>query len=159
MIFVTVGMHYQGFKRLIKEMDEIARKIDEKVIMQVGYTKYQPKNAEYFTFVDDDEKIIGYFKRARVIVSHCGAGTLLNALTLGKPIVVVPRLKKFGEHVDDQQLELAEVLSDAGKVIAVYKIERLEEALKKIDKLRFVNVGKDKKLVNFLKEYIGGLEK
>ena len=33
-------------------MDEIAEKIEEKVIMQIGYTKYQPKNAEFFDFVD-----------------------------------------------------------------------------------------------------------
>jgi len=159
MIFVTVGMHYQGFERLIKKMDEIAEKIEEKVIMQIGCTKYQPENAEFFDFVDADEKILDLFKQARVIVSHAGAGTLLVALSFGKPIIVVPRLKKFGEHVDDQQLELADVLSEAGKVIAVYDVEKLEEAFKNVDKLAFVNVEKDKKLISFLKECLRRMEK
>ena len=160
MIFVTVGMHYQGFERLIKKMDEIAGKIDEEVVMQIGHTKYKPKNAKYFDFDDSDEKILEYFKQARVIVSHAGAGTLLNALRFGKPVIVVPRLKKFGEHVDDQQLELAEVLSKAGKVIAVYDISKLEEALRKVDKLNSKIVDKNNsKLIEFLKNYIRSLEK
>jgi len=158
MIFVTVGMHYESFERLIKKMDEIAGKIDEEVIMQVGSIKYRPKNAKYFNFVDDDE-IMEYFKQARVIISHAGAGTLLNVLALKKPVIVVPRLKKFGEHIDDQQLDLARVLSKEGKVIVVHDIEELEEALKRVEKLRFTNlVKKDEKLINFLKEYIGSLE-
>jgi UDP-N-acetylglucosamine transferase subunit ALG13 len=47
MIFVTVGTHYQGFDRLIRKMDEIAGKIEEDVIMQIGSTQYKPINAKY----------------------------------------------------------------------------------------------------------------
>jgi len=159
MIFVTVGMHYQGFERLIKKMDEIAGKIDEEVIMQVGSTKYKPNNAKYFDFVDDDERILEYFRQARIIVSHAGAGTLLNALYFGKPIIVVPRLKEFGEHVDDQQIELAEAISKMGWGIAVYDVDGFEDALSKVGGLGFPNVKKDKVLVDFLKEYIRGMEK
>jgi len=159
MIFVTVGMHYQGFERLIKKMDEIAGRIDEEVVMQIGFTKHKPRNAKYFDFVDDDEKVLEYFRRVRVIVSHAGAGTLLNALHFGKPVIVVPRLKKFGEHVDDQQLELAELISKMGKGVAVYDIDELEDALNRVDGLNFSAVGKDKGLVNFLRGYIRGLEK
>ena len=159
MIFVTVGMHYQGFERLIKKMDEIAGKIDEEVVMQIGFTRYKPKNARYFDFVDDDEKILEYFRRARVIVSHAGAGTLLNALHFGKPVIVVPRLKKFGEHVDDQQLELAELISKIGKGVAVYDIDELEGVLNKVNGLNFSAVSKERGLVNFLRNYIRGLEK
>jgi len=159
MIFVTVGTHYQGFERLIKKMDEIAQKIDEEVVMQIGSTKYKPKNAKYFTFVNNDEKIMKYFNQARVIICHAGAGTLLNVLTLGKPTIVVPRLKRFGEHIDNQQLELAEILSKQGKVIAVYNVEKLNEALEKVNKLKPLKVKKNRRLVNFLKQYVKELEK
>ena len=158
MIFVTVGLHYQGFERLIKKMDEIAGKIDEEVIMQIGSTKYEPKNAKFFDFVDD-EKMLDFFKQARIIVSHAGAGTLLMALSFNKPIIVVPRLKRFGEVVDDQQLELAEALSKEGKVIVVYDVEELESALKKVKCLRTPTVKKGGKLARFLKDYLSGLEK
>jgi len=159
MIFVTVGLHYKGFERVIKKMDEIAGKIDEEVIMQIGSSKYKPNNAKFFDFVEE-KKISEYFRQARIIIAHAGAGTILMALSFNKPIIVVPRLKRFGEDIDDQQLELAEVLSKEGKVIAVYNIELLEEALKNVDKLTFVNVEerKDKKLVGFLKEYLRGIE-
>ena len=43
MIFVTVGMHTAGFERLVKKMDEIAGKIDEEVIMQIGGTSIPRK--------------------------------------------------------------------------------------------------------------------
>jgi len=159
MIFVTVGTHYQGFERLIKKMDEIAEKMDDEVIMQIGYTKYEPKDAKWFRFLEREEDILELYKKADVIVAHAGAGTLLMALFFGKPIVVVPRLKKFGEHVDDQQLELAEALENMGKVIAVYDIEKLEDAIRKAKSLKYKPVKRNKRLANFLKEYLRGIEK
>ena len=159
MIFVTVGTHYQGFERLVKKMDEIAGKIDGEVIMQIGYTEYEPKNAKWFRFLEREEDILELYKKADVIVAHAGAGTLLTALSFGKPVVVVPRLKKFGEHVDDQQLELAEALESMGKAIAVYDIKKLEDAIKKAKSLKYKPVKRDKRLANFLKEYLQRAER
>ena len=51
MIFVTDGTHYQGFDRLITKMDEVAGKIDDEVAIQIGSSKYHPKNAKWFTFL------------------------------------------------------------------------------------------------------------
>jgi beta-1,4-N-acetylglucosaminyltransferase len=159
MIFVTVGMHYQGFDRLIRKMDEIASKIEEEVIMQIGSTKYAPKNAKFFNFVENEFTILAYFKSARVVVSHAGAGTILYALSLGKPVIVVPRLKKFKEHVDDQQLELADVLSEKGTAIAVKEIEDIEQALKNINQLVLASHKKDMNLLLYLKEFIRCVDK
>ncbi len=159
MIFVTVGTHYQGFERLIKKMDEIAGKIDDEVIMQIGYTDYEPKNAKWLRFLEREEDILELYKKADVIVAHAGAGTLLTALSFGKPVVVVPRLKKFGEHIDDQQLELAEALESMGKAIAVYDIEKLEDAIKKAKSLKYKPVKRERRLTNFLKEYLRGIER
>ncbi len=151
MIFVTVGMHYQGFERLIRKMDEIAGKIDEEVVMQIGSTQYTPKFARYFDFVDSDSTIMDYFRNARVIVSHAGAGTLLNTLILGKPIIVVPRLKEFGEHIDDQQLELAKHLSDQGKVFALLDTDDLLGILTHTKIISQKVVKNNNHLVHFLK--------
>jgi beta-1,4-N-acetylglucosaminyltransferase len=129
MIFVTVGMHYQGFERLLKKMDEISGRIEEEVIMQTGATPYRPKHATSFAFVEDDEEMMDLYRAARVIVCHAGAGTLLTALKLRKPLVTVPRLKEFNEHVDDQQRELAEALAQSGRAIAVYDVDELEGVL------------------------------
>jgi len=158
MIFVTVGTHYQGFDRLIKKMDEIARKINDEVIMQIGYSRYEPRNAKWFRFLEEND-ILELYKKADIIVAHAGAGTLLTVLSFGKPLVIVPRLKEFKEHVDDQQLELAEALEAMGKAIAVYDINELEDAIEKAKLLRYKPVNQDKRLINFLKEYLRGIER
>ena len=150
MIFVTVGTHYQGFERFIEKMDQIAAKIDEKVIMQIGFTDYKPKNAKWFKFLEYDE-INNLYKEAELIISHAGAGTLFDSLHSKKPIIIVPRLKKFGEHIDNQQIELAEALDSTNKVVAVYDIEDLEDNLLKIENYRFEELENNHNLKSFLK--------
>lgn len=154
MIFVTVGTHNIGFDRLIKKMDEIAPTLDDEVIMQIGYTNYEPKNTKWFKFLEM-EKIQHYYDYADIIIAHSGAGTLLDSLLFEKPIIAVPRLKKFREHIDDQQLELAEALENASRIISVYNIEELEEKIMEAKSIKFNSIRKDKKLNYFFKEYFG----
>jgi len=154
MIFVTVGTYYLGFERLIKKMDEIAGIIDEEIIAQIGSTKYKPKNMTYFTFIEDENEILELYKKARIIVSHAGAGSILTIFNYTKPIIIVPRLKKFNEHIDDHQLEIAEVLKNKGKFILIYDVKNLEDALKEVGKPDYNKNKKDKKLINFLKQII-----
>lgn len=158
MIFVTVGTHYQGFERLILKMDEIASRIDEEVVMQIGYTEYEPRNVRWFKFTGVHE-INKLYKEADIIVSHAGAGTLIDCLSFGKPLVVVPRLKKFKEHLDDQQIELAEALDKTNKVVAVYEIEELENNLEKIKNHELKPYKKRTDLKNYLENSLKGTSK
>lgn len=129
MIFVTVGLHNQGFERLIKKMDEIAEKIDEEVIIQIGHSKYIPKYAKSFKFEDDFSKLNILNKSARVVVCHGGVGSIIAALEQKTPVIAVPRLKKYGEVIDDHQLEIVRRLSEEGKIGVVYDINKLEDIL------------------------------
>jgi UDP-N-acetylglucosamine transferase subunit ALG13 len=158
MIFVTVGTHDLGFERLLKKMDDIAGKIDEEVIMQIGNTKYQPKHAKYFDFknLQEMEQLI---KEARVIVCHGGAGTILIALSYGKTVISVPRLIEFNEVFSDHQLDLVYTLANEKRIIAVYNLELLENTLNNLPKKLNVNNIKDGRLINFLKRYINTLVK
>lgn len=158
MIFVTVGSHYEGFERLVKKMDEIAGKIDEEVIMQIGYTKYKPKNAEYFDFIKSYKEIQELNRKARVVVCHGGAGAIITALEQGTPVIAVPRLKKYREHTDDQQLDIVKAMAEEEKIIAVYDVEELENALKSASE-GSIKIEKDRGLVNFMKNYLSSLEK
>jgi beta-1,4-N-acetylglucosaminyltransferase len=151
LIFVTVGSHYQGFDRLIQKMDEIAGKTDEKVIMQIGYTKSKPVNAEYFEFAEYS-KIQKLNSDARIVVSHAGVGSILTALEQKTHLLIVPRLKKYDEVVDDHQLEIAKELSENPNVTVVYDIEYLEESLK--TDFSFVEESSGNRLVRSLKNYI-----
>ncbi|USS41057.1 beta-1,4-galactosyltransferase [Thermococcus aggregans] len=128
MIFVTVGNSNIGFERLIRAMDALAPKLPYEVIMQIGSSSYIPKNARWFRYADY-ETMLEHFKNAKVIVTHAGAGTILDILMLGKKPIVVPRLKKFGEHIDDHQLEIVRALEERGLVIPVYDIQKLGEAI------------------------------
>jgi beta-1,4-N-acetylglucosaminyltransferase len=157
LIFVTVGAHYRGFERLVKKMDEIAGKIEEKVIIQIGSTDYKPSNAEFFNFASFEE-VERLSRAARVIVSHGGTGSILTALEEQKPLIVVPRLKEFNEHLNNHQLELTEALSQAGKIVAVYDVSLLEEALTNMERSKFIKIEKDMRLINFLKDYLTNIK-
>lgn len=130
MIFVTVGTHTQGFERLVKAVDELAGsgKIKEKVIMQIGNTKYEPKHCEWFRF-ECFKKIIELNNTARLVITHAGAGCILTALRFGKPLIIMPRRKKFGEHTDDHQADIAEALDKNGTAIAIHDASCLEQAI------------------------------
>jgi beta-1,4-N-acetylglucosaminyltransferase len=153
MIFVTVSGW--PFERLVKEMDSIAKGIKEKVIMQIGDTKFKPKHAEYFRYTTI-ERIEDMNKKARVVVAHAGAGCIITALKFGRPTVVVPRRKKFDEHVDDHQMIIAKFLERKGIVQAVYNIKNLEKKIDKTKKSRYKS--EKKRVINFLKSYLKGLE-
>ena len=155
MIFLAVSTF--GFERLVKKMDEIAGKTSEEVVMQIGETKYAPKNAKYFDF-GTREEIKELCRKARVIVIHGGVGILIDALEQRTPVIAVPRRKKYGEHIDDHQVQLVQELEMAGKISAVYDIERLEEALEKASS-KTVELVKDKRLVDALKGYIAQFER
>lgn len=115
-------------------MDEVADKISEEVIMQIGAIPYEPRNAKYFRYASYQENL-SYFQKASLIVGHCGIGTILNALKFQKPIIVVPRRIKYGElNRDDHQMEIAKVLEERGykNVYIVYEEDRLEEKIMEV---------------------------
>ncbi len=155
LIFVTVGKMY-GFDRLIRHMDNIARNIQDDVIMQIGETKYLPKNAEFFDYRPYEE-VRKLYKNSRIIICHAGIGSILMALHCCKPIIVVPRMKKFNEHIDDHQMEIARELDAERLASAVYNIDDLEHIIATIrDERRNFN-GKNM-LASNLKRYLAELE-
>ncbi len=156
--FVSVGTHPQQFNRLLEEADKIAaRKKNWKFFAQTGHSDYKMKNAESRDFWSGSEynKI---FEKASVIVCHAGAGTIINALELGKKLVVVPRITRFGEHTDNHQQEIAEALANAKKVITVKNICELEEAMEKALKSRSALASSRKKLVKRIQSFLGEIQ-
>lgn len=114
MILVIVGTHGQPFNRLVKAADALA--VGERCLIQYGHTTELPKNAEARDFIPFTE-IEQLISNARVVITHAGTGTVMTALALGKVPVVAPRLARFGEHVDDHQLELVASLSELNLIV------------------------------------------
>lgn len=131
MIFVTVGTHEQGFDRLIKEIDRLKKEniIKEEVVVQKGYTEYEPKYCETYKLIDYN-KLQQYLKEARIIITHGGPASFIAPLSIGKTPIVVPRQIKYGEHVNDHQVDFVkQVTKRFNSIIPVYNIEDLENKI------------------------------
>jgi UDP-N-acetylglucosamine transferase subunit ALG13 len=128
MIFVITGTQKFGFNRLLKAMDDLlaSGKISGKVFAQTGYSTYAPQNYECLQFLSMQE-FNEYVNTASLIVGHSGGSAINTSLKAGKIVVVVPRLRKFGEHVDDHQLEIAREYGSANLLEVCYDIEKLGE--------------------------------
>lgn len=121
MIFLTVGTSFP-FDRLVRAVDEAVAKKDikEKIFAQVGKGGYRPKNFNSIEILDKI-KFDEYFSRSSAIIAHAGMGTITMALEENKPILVMPRLKKFQELVNNHQLFTARRFEQLGHVLAVYE--------------------------------------
>lgn len=120
MIFVTVGTHEQPFDRLLKCIDKMVeeKKIKDKVIIQKGYTDYEPKNCESYKLIpyEDMQK---YINEADIVVTHGGPASFIAPLAIGKIPIVVPRKKEYDEHVNNHQLEFSKEVEKRLKNIIV----------------------------------------
>jgi UDP-N-acetylglucosamine transferase subunit ALG13 len=110
MILVTTGTNGAPFDRLLQEVDRIG---DEPLVVQHGPSALRLAHATCFDYVPFPD-LVALVRDARVVVTHGGVGSILISLTNGKHPLVVPRLARFGEAVDDHQLELAQRLDAAG---------------------------------------------
>ena len=127
MIYVTVGTLFLDFPRLVRKMDAIAEATGERVVVQTGMCDTIPAHCEYFDFKPHEE-VLAIQRDARVIVCHAGIGSVLDALEVRRPLVVVPRLKRFNEHLTDHQLDLAEAVQRRGWGRTILDIDDLDDA-------------------------------
>jgi len=89
---------------LLKKLDELVadRTVKDKIVAQIAQSEYEPKNYEWYRFLDRD-LFKQYQQDADLIISHGGTGALIGALKMGKQVIAVPRLVKYDEHIDDHQ--------------------------------------------------------
>lgn len=126
MIFVCTGTQIYQFNRLLLKIDELieSRVIKDFVFAQTGASTYVPKFYQFKNFLSHEE-FENFEKEATIIISHGGTGALISSLKKGKNVIAVPRLAKYGEHVDDHQLQIVKVLEDEKYLRAVYDIDQL----------------------------------
>ena len=63
--------------------------------------------------------------------------TIIKALMLGKKVIVVPRLAKFGEHVDNHQMEIAETFSELNYVFMTLEVNDLYKIIEDVKTHKF----------------------
>jgi UDP-N-acetylglucosamine transferase subunit ALG13 len=129
--FVTTGNGVQSFSRLLDEIKRIAPQLPQPVIVQHGKTAFSADGIQSFDLVDlpTFQKLLNDCK---VLITHGGAGSVFGALKIGKKPVVVPRMKKFDEIIDNHQITFAEELQRQGKVVAVHDVSQLLVAVQDV---------------------------
>ncbi|MFC7321851.1 PssE/Cps14G family polysaccharide biosynthesis glycosyltransferase [Halobacillus campisalis] len=134
MIFVVLGTHELQFRRLLAEVERLKKAgvIQEEVVVQNGNTSFESDVLTLKPFVTYDE-MDALFDQADLVVTHAGTGSVTTALKKGKKVIAAARLKEYGEHNDDHQLELIEVFLEQGYILNWGKGEDLEDVLHQVD--------------------------
>lgn len=156
MIFVTVGSQKFQFNRLLKEIDELIENkvINEEVFAQIGVSDYKPQNYKYKEFVTQDE-FNKYLDEARLIITHAGTGVIVNAIKKGKKVIGIPRLSKFGEHVDDHQIQLLKEFANMNLIETCIDEKELKEKIQQIENKEFKKYdSNNENFIKDIKEYI-----
>lgn len=119
MILVTVGTEKFPFNRLMSWIELLHRHdlLGEDVVVQYGSCTVLPSGSKVYRLLRESE-FHELVASARVVIAHCGEGTVLLLDTLSTPYILVPRAQRYREHVDDHQVELARVLERFGVPIA-----------------------------------------
>lgn len=152
MIFVALGTQAYRFDRLLRGLDGV----DEELVVQGGASTYRPAGATWFEFLDFP-RLLEYVRAARVVVSHAGVGTVMTVVGEGKRPVVVPRLERYGEAVDDHQLPFARRMQEAGLVLLVEDPAELPAALATTPEPPHAQSGGESGLAADLRAYLEGL--
>ncbi|MBO5476988.1 MAG: hypothetical protein J6A15_04485 [Clostridia bacterium] len=154
MVLISVGTQKQQFTRIFDIVKRSKRLYKEKIIAQAGYTKYDSKRIEMFEFISLDE-MEKYISEADLIISHGGVGTIFSALKKGKKVIAVPRLEKYGEHINDHQIEICEELEKEGYIL-YYKdgIDTLDKLIEEVRKKEFKKYDSDNNYLDILRKEI-----
>lgn len=137
MIFVTVGTHEQPFNRLIQCVDTLKENsiIKDDVIIQTGYSTYEPKYCKWRKLFPYQE-MVEMVRKARIVITHGGPSSFIMPLQMGKIPIVVPRKYEFNEHVNNHQVEFARnVAKRMGTIILVENTEKLGEIIECYDRI------------------------
>ncbi len=151
MIFVTLGSQKFQFNRLLQAVDKL--QTDDEIFAQIGYSDYKPKHYKYKRFLDREE----YAKvmvLSDIVITHGGTGAIISAVKKGKKVIAVPRLKKYGEHVDDHQIQLVNQFTDLNLICPCVDCD-IQKALNTVKKSTYASYQSNTaRIIRSLEEFI-----
>ena len=161
MIFVTVGTHEQPFNRLVEYMDKWSMNHDEEVVIQTGFSTYEPKHCQWSKLYPY-KTMIEMVDKARIVITHGGPSSFIMPLQIGKVPIVVPRKHEFDEHVNDHQVDFCRKVAERqGNIIVVEDVQKLADDLTNYDvivnKMEKCLYSNNKKFCNEFEKIIDGL--
>lgn len=159
MIFVILGTQDKLFTRLIKEIESLKKNniIKKEVVVQCGNTKYKSNILKIIDFMTKEE-FLNNINKSDYIISHAGAGSIMDAIKVNKKVIVVPRLKKYGEHENDHQIQISKEFGDLGYIINCKKLSNLKNCILDINNFnprKFVP--NNRKMIDTIENYISNI--
>lgn len=155
MIFLTVGSQVP-FDRLVKAVDRPENK--GRIFAQIGASEYEPQHIEFRKFLEKDA-FDTTLADAEAIISHAGMGTIIQAVSLGKPLLVLPRLSEFNEVVNDHQVVTARTFAEKGYLLAAYSEADVQHAITELEQFtcRPPDDGRAR-IIDHISSYLAGLD-
>jgi len=156
LIFVTLGSQKFQFNRLLIELDKLVeeKKICNDIFAQIGYSDYKPKNYEFKEFLDR-EQFAEFMDKCDTVITHGGTGAIVGAVKRDKKVIAVPRLAKFGEHVDDHQLQIIDQFTNMNFIVGVKDTNEIYEALELLKTMKFKKyISNTENIINEIEKYI-----
>ncbi|MGN1337970.1 MAG: PssE/Cps14G family polysaccharide biosynthesis glycosyltransferase [Candidatus Coprovivens sp.] len=137
MILVTLGTQDKPFTRLLDAVQQLIDKgiIEDKVVVQAGCSKYESKDMEIFDLIpmDDFDRLMS---ECDLLITHGGVGSIVSGLNKNKKVIAIPRLAKYGEHVNDHQKQIIDNFNKKEYIIGIEETDELEDALNKVKKFK-----------------------
>ena len=162
MILVLLGTQNNSFHRLLEEVEKNIENenINEEVIVQAGYTKFEPytkkQPIKVFSTISREE-LDSLIAKANLVISHGGVGSMITANQKGKKVIAVPRYKKYHEHVNEHQVDTIEIFAKRGYVMPLKDVEELGKALNEINDFNPKKYEKDENsnIIGIIEKFIG----
>ena len=156
-IFITLGSQKFQFNRLLMAVDEQIKqgKIKDDIFAQTGASDYIPKRYEFKDFLDRED-FAKRMDKEDIVITHGGTGAIIGAVKKGKKVIAVPRLKKYGEHVDDHQLQLISQFKNLNLICDCKDCDDLWEAIETVKITEYKSYqGYTERIIQNIEDFIG----
>ncbi len=160
MIFVAVGTQKFQFNRLLITMDKLIAKgyIKDEVFAQIGFSDYIPQNYPYKTMMEKSE-FDAMIDKCDLLITHSGVGTIISGLSRSKAVIVVPRKRKYKEHIDDHQVQIAEAFAAQNLILKCEKTKNILACIKEAQHHSFDRyVSKNDVVINEIESFLNTLK-
>lgn len=158
MIFVTLGSQKFPFDRLLQALDTLIEKgvITEPVFAQTGCSTYTPKHFSFEPFLNREE-FSKKMTQADLVITHAGTGAIISAVKAGKKVIAVPRLARYGEHVDDHQTQIITPFNEMELIVGLEDTNQLEAAILEIQDRKFNRYQSNThRIIADIEQFLGG---
>ena len=158
MIFVTLGSQKFPFDRLLAELDRLIEtgSITQPVFAQTGYSTYTPRHFAFEAFLDRDT-FGAKLQEADTVITHAGTGAIIGAVKAGKKVIAVPRLSRYGEHVDDHQTQIIAQFNELNLILGLEGVEQLEAAITELPSRQFNSYASNThRIIADIETFLGG---